>query len=137
MVGLVDLGWDLEEGLEVGLEEYLLEATMVAGCFLEVTWEDWQVTQVVLEALVVIMVEALALEDLADPPTIMTMNLIKVGISTKILDVPSFTFPFTPHPLAHDLTFFTFSQQEHFVFVWSLKLIENDNFDGRNWLYVI
>ena len=37
MVGLVDLGWDLEEGLEVGLEEYLLEATMVAGCFQEVT----------------------------------------------------------------------------------------------------
>ena len=37
MVVLVDLGWDLEEGLEVGLEEYLLEATMVAGCFLEVT----------------------------------------------------------------------------------------------------
>ena len=33
MVGLVDLGWDLE----LGLEEYLLEATMVAGCFLEVT----------------------------------------------------------------------------------------------------
>ena len=83
MVGLVDLGWDLGEGLE----EYLLEATMVAGCFLEVTWEDWQVTQVVLEALVVIMVEALALEDLADPPTIMTMNLIKVGISYNILDV--------------------------------------------------
>ena len=83
MVGLVDLGWDLGEGLE----EYLLEATMVAGCFLEVTWEDWQVTQLVLEALVVIMMEALALEDLADPPTTMTMNLIKVGISTKILDI--------------------------------------------------
>ena len=87
MVGLVDLGWDLEEGLEVGLEEYLLEATMVAGCFLEVTWEDWQVTQVVLEALVVIMVEALASEDLADPPTITTMNLIKVDISYNILNV--------------------------------------------------
>ena len=33
MVVLVDSGWDLG----VGLEEYLLEATMVAGCFLEVT----------------------------------------------------------------------------------------------------